>query len=511
MDTPTLRNFPQLEEEIGWGSQLGLQPFLLTHSPDHHGHESKRTIWPGYGLAQHTLVEHALCPLDFSHSLKRGASHTTTFQFTDRNRNRKTGTANIAYPFGLSANDELYLYGLLALTFAQPDPSPEFYATPHWCLRQLGIVDPSKEQGKRYQIFRDAIRRLSGVIYENNCFYDPVRGEHRDVAFGFLKYSLPLPTESGGHSPRAWRFVWDQQFFEFTDSIRGSFTFDFQLYRDLDLASRRLFLLVQKIFWRQEQTPAFELRQLGVNTLGFSDTLATKEIKQKLVRCIEVLLKHDILSLPKGRETVRDLFEKRGKGQHYVRLHRGTFFDETKPRSGSVRDSPLVEPLEAIGLDSGTIQRVLSEYKPAMIQQWADVTLAAIERKVVTKSPQAYFMHHIKEAFAKRTTPPDWWRELQREEYKKQYKDTAKAQEGNDDAAFNDYLRHEGREAFERVMEKLFTSLQASGQDEDEARRNASYMARVNLRGRFHQQQPTRSDTGFQSAADTLRRRYDAL
>ena len=73
---------------------------------------------------------------------------------------------------------------------------PEFYATPHWCLKQLGIVTPKQEQGSRYQTFRDAIRRLSGVVYDCDRFYDPVRGEHRDVTFGFLKYSLPLPVES---------------------------------------------------------------------------------------------------------------------------------------------------------------------------------------------------------------------------------------------------------------------------------------------------------------------------
>ncbi|MCA9120979.1 MAG: hypothetical protein KDB11_12380 [Planctomycetales bacterium] len=445
-----------------------------------------------------------------SQSLKRGAAHSVSFHYTDQNRNRKTGTANIACPFGLSANDELYLYGLLALTFAQPDPSPEFYATPHWCLRQLGIVDPSREQGKRYQIFRDAIRRLSGVIYENDCFYDPVRGEHRDVAFGFLKYSLPLPTEKGQHSPRAWRFVWDQQFFEFAQSIRGSFTFDFQLYLDLDLANRRLFLLLQKIFWRHEQSPSFELRQLGIDTLGFSDTLATKEIKQKLIRCAEVLLKQDILTLPSDRETVRDRFEKRGKGEHHVRFYRGSFFDETKKQSRSRCDSPLIEPLESIGLDRQTIDRVLRDYKAGMIQQWADVTLAAIERKVVSKSPQAYFMHHIKEAKAKRTTPPDWWRDLQQKEYRKQYEERDRTQEGNDDAAFDEYLRCEGREAFERVMDRLFVSLRASGQEEDEAKRNANYMARVNLRGRFYQQASGRSDSGFHSVSDTLRRRNDS-
>lgn len=147
---------------------------------------------PVAGVASHTLAEHALCPLDGDASLQPGTLHTYHYAYTDKNRNRKSATADVTCPFGLSANDELYLYGLLALTFSQPEPSIDFYATPHWCLRQLGFVDAHNQQQRRYDVFREAIRRLAGVVYENDHFYDPVRGEHRDVAFGFLKYSLPV-------------------------------------------------------------------------------------------------------------------------------------------------------------------------------------------------------------------------------------------------------------------------------------------------------------------------------
>ena len=165
----------------------------------------------GSGRAQLSLVEHALCPLDAAASFRTGGIHIVHYAFSDAQRVRKTANATVACPFGLSANDELYLYGLLALTFAQPEPSADFYATPHYCLRRLGIVNPHTEAGNRYAVFRAAIRRLAGVVYQNDNFYDPIRGEHRDVAFGFLKYSLPL----GPQSSRAWHFVWDQQFFAF--------------------------------------------------------------------------------------------------------------------------------------------------------------------------------------------------------------------------------------------------------------------------------------------------------
>ncbi len=117
-------------------------------------------------------------------------------------------------------------------------------------------------------------------------------------------------------------------------------------------------------------------------------------------------------------------------------------------------------------------------------------------------------MHHIKEAAAKRTTPPDWWRELQREEFKRREATATTNHQVNDDAEFETYLEREGREAFERVMGKLFTSLQATGQAKDEAERNAEYMARVNLRGRFNQERGKRRHDDFTSVSDTFRSRF---
>ena len=178
----------------------------------------------GTARAQLSLIEHALCPLDPSASLRNAGLHVVQYDFTAAHRKRKTATASVASPFGLSANDELYLYGLLALTFAQKEPTIDFYATPHYFLRRLGLVDPKSEQGKRYEVFRSAIRRLAGVVYQNDRFYDPIRGEHRDVAFGFLKYSLPHDPGSS----RAWHFIWDPQFFRFCQALGGSLQFDFE-------------------------------------------------------------------------------------------------------------------------------------------------------------------------------------------------------------------------------------------------------------------------------------------
>ena len=49
-------------------------------------------------------------------------------------------------------------------------------------------------------------------------------------------------------------FVWDAQWFRFCEAVAGSFTFDFGTYRQLDVASRRMFLLLSKMLWRNDHS-----------------------------------------------------------------------------------------------------------------------------------------------------------------------------------------------------------------------------------------------------------------
>src|SRR5438876_10938182 len=88
----------------------------------------------GSGRAQLTLVEHSLCPLDPAASLVENLVHDSAFFYMDGNRHYRQARARIISPSGLSASDEFYLWGLLALTFAQPQADANLFATPHYCL-----------------------------------------------------------------------------------------------------------------------------------------------------------------------------------------------------------------------------------------------------------------------------------------------------------------------------------------------------------------------------------------
>ena len=144
------------------------------------------------------------------------------------------------------------------------------------------------------------------------------------------------------------------------------------------------------------------------------------------------------------------LFLKKGKGRYTIRFHRGPHFLEARAstQSSTAADSSLYEPLLAIGLDEATIHRILRRYNPRLVAECADMTLAAKERlgdKFFTKSPQAYFMDNLQEQAAGRRTPPDWWRELRKEEERPRWQADRDGRAANAaqgfETAFDAYLK----------------------------------------------------------------------
>lgn len=418
------------------------------------------------GVAQLTLVEHAICPLDDTRSLVENLVHKTGFFYTDRNGHSKRAFVTISAARGLSANDEFYLWGLLALTFAQPEPGIEFWATPHYCLRQLGCLGATQggdvpgrlsKGGVNYAQFRSSIKRLAGVFYQCDHFYDPIRGEHRDRGFGFLKYDLPIENDSS----RAWRLVWDPLFFEYAQATVGRLFFDLQTYRSLDFASRRLFLVLHKIFYRNEHSPAFDVKHLAVNVLGFAESVDVRFLKVKILRCIEKLTAAGVLRLPAGMTSPKQLITKRAKGSYAVQFRRGPYFERAaEPGSATaplhLTDSPLYDPLKTIGFPDARIRAILRAYKASTIRLWADITLAKLERdgrKGFTSSPEAYFLDNLKHAAVGKRTPPDWWRDLIKREEKRRFEEERRKRESALQSEDNLFAWKKAREeAFQRYI-----------------------------------------------------------
>jgi hypothetical protein len=148
------------------------------------------------GLAQLSLIEHALCPLDTKVSLQDGLRYSTGFYYGPSG-NRRFANVTVSAGHGLSASDELFLWGLLALTLAEDDGGIEFWATPHYCLRRLGCIGhPMNSGGMNYEQFRRAIRRLSAVTYPDpatpsRCSGGPTGGPHSAPASDSALHEWP--------------------------------------------------------------------------------------------------------------------------------------------------------------------------------------------------------------------------------------------------------------------------------------------------------------------------------
>lgn len=361
-------------------------------------------------MGQLSLVEHALCPLDFRKSLKNNLTHDASYAYSRPDGQRATAHARIFAPLGLSPNDEFYLWGLLALTLQEQGNHGELNATPHWCLRQLGVIKKSNSKGGRqYKLFEEAIRRLAAVSYVSDAFYDPSRGEHRRVSFRFFSYSLPLDPAS----TRAWRFAWDSIFLQLVDSPAGHLRFDLAVYRELDPATRRLFLFVSKVLSRLKTLHAVSLESLAVDLLGFSASLEPRKMRAKVQTCLDRLKAIEVLASASVTKSSR--------GQCYVRLTRGPYLTrKQRSYSGTVKPgSPLLESLCSIGFQPADATRLLGRYPHHLLAEWADITQAAIESKgssFFRKTPMAYLVDAVKHAAVGERTPPDWWHEMRRRE-----------------------------------------------------------------------------------------------
>ncbi len=430
------------------------------------------------GVGQLSLVEHALCPLAARQGTAIGQIHESHYRYTDAAGERRTARVRVICPLGLTPNDEFFLWGLLALTLSQPEPIAEFHVTPHYCLRQLGLIDQhGRRGGRQYQQFAQSLERLAAVSYQNDGFYDPLRLEHRRVGFGFLSYSLPLAADSS----RAWRIVWNGVFFELAAAVGGHLRFDLEVYRRLDAASRRLFLFLCKLFRRKSLTYPIELGFLGRQVLGFAPTLAKRDLKIKVVRCIERLAEHEIVDALDASQTIR----RNKHGTQTVQLARGDYFHHRRQvirkKQLAKVDSPLIELMQAIGLDQRSITRCLSLYSTELVQQWADITLAARERHGASffrKSPAAYFINNLQHAAKGQRTPPDWWHDLHRDESRRQA-EICRKERSRKPAV-------ESGDQFAALTESLARQFRAAGQ--------SSETADVNAR-RFVESCPTSSET----------------
>ncbi|MBN8625803.1 MAG: hypothetical protein J0M17_09965, partial [Planctomycetes bacterium] len=337
------------------------------------------------------------------------------YGYTDAAGERQRANVKVGYAFEpLKPNDDFILWSLLSLTLDHSD-NHILTATPYWLLKNLGMFTG----GHQYQVLRDAVERLSQLLYRNSAFYNPVTQAHERWQFQFFASHLPVTLDAD----RLWKLVWNQPFIEASRATGGRLLFDLDVFRTIGSpATRRLFLKLVDRFYRSSRVH-FDLHDLTINGLGYSPTVPLKARKQKLLRSLDALLDLGIITLGRGQGSTRDLILKREKGRYLVTLFRGTHFEQPVASTAAKKnpaDDPLYGPMQTIGVDDPMIGKVLRTCQRSVIERWLKITEAALKDKPqgfpgFKVSPAAFFVDGV----LNERMPPDWMYQLEKSQRQK--------------------------------------------------------------------------------------------
>ena len=188
----------------------------------------------------------------------------------------------------------------------------------------------------------------------------------------------------------------DPLFFSLIEPLKAHLWFDLETYRSLDGASRRLYLVLKKIFHHRSHSPRWQLQDLAVNVLGYSPSLKPKELRKKVRECGERLRRVGVVDANRqffhgtGRETVVQ-FQRAAAGKQRPR----------RPGVLSLHELPIYEQWVAIGVDEPGMGYLKRNYSMELLQEWADITLAAHEHhgpKFFDRSRAAYYIDNLEAA-----------------------------------------------------------------------------------------------------------------
>jgi hypothetical protein len=459
------------------------------------------------GRSQLSIVEHAWFPLDPS---IRGEAfrHRASFPIYRPGKRVLTAEVEVDCPRGMKPYDEFVFHGLLSLALAEPNPSPVYYATTNFVLTRLGL----NNGGVGYNQLHEAMSHLESATYRCENFFHPIQAEVvKYISFGFVKRCIPLENEA----ERGWKFVFDTQFFEFARHAYGSLRFPFDLYAQFDPAARRLFLFLRKLFHRQSQTYPLDLDRLSDGILGYDPTYKSWHKKDKVVAAASQLLASDVIALPPATTSLRDAFRKVGKGKYTMVFHRGCLGQGDGSRD-RLRESSQYNMLRSLKLSERALREVVDTCPSDLLNEWIQITLAAKERGLIRTTPAAYFLDNIRQAQAGKRTPPDWWRELQRAEDRRQWEQAGAVlrshlaeqatARGLAVPTFQEYMRTEAaRAAFHRVVRDLCQTFDGDASlSAEEQRELAQNLGTQHMRCEYRKAYPEAPGDGPSRLGDIL-------
>lgn len=338
-----------------------------------------------------------------------------------------------------------------------------------------------------------------------------VRGELCDTRFGFFKRRKP----TGEGTERGDRFIWDQQFFEFAQHAYGRMKFPFRQYQQYSPGARRLFLLLRKFFHRRAMTPEFDLSDLAVNKLGLHSGTRIPDLKKLVTAYAQELLDDGVLELPADATQLRDCYVKRTAGEYRIRFHRGPKALRAEEGRDDQRDSALRLLLRDLDISPTGISWTLDHSNGDTIREWIDITLAAKERGIIKTTPAAFFMDNLKQAVTGCRQPPDWWRDIRKQEDEKEWQDArqilrshvrAQGDPQSMTPTFDEYMHTDtAQDAFARVCRELFDVCATTSMSDDDRQAFVNRQGMHRMRSLYNTQYSRPVSSGPQSLSDILR------
>lgn len=227
---------------------------------------------------RHLKKDEALARLEVGTALH----YPRQFSYTDRNGNRKTGTQIVTAPFGLAPADFDLLLGLYTYLKKLPEIPADgaLHLTADFLARQLRL--PATSQ-KDYLRLRSRIFRFSYAKYTNTAIWDPATKTYNIANFGF--YNL-LSLSRIAESRRPISFQWDRTFLDL--AVRGAaLAFDYEFYRSLSPALRRLYLIANRDGWNQRESGLFVADDFAIHQIGYSEN---PELARRRLQKLRALL-----------------------------------------------------------------------------------------------------------------------------------------------------------------------------------------------------------------------------
>jgi len=344
------------------------------------------------------------------------------FPYTDENGHRQMGSQMVNALFGLAPADFDLFLGLFTYLKRLPELPADgcTYLTLDFIARQCGL--PATCQ-KDYHRLRSRIFRLSYVKYTNSAFWNAEERQYDIVNFGFFNLrSLSRLSESR----RPVTMEWDRSVLRLLTGAKF-LAFDYELYRSLSPALRRLYLIANRDGWNQRDSSVFIADDFAIHQIGYSDRPEfQKQRLQKLRRLVQEAEDRDLIRpyIP-WNGYFQTINHGPHKGRLAIRWSRGPAL-RTKPADAEritedqlENDALFAQLRELRDEDRKTMtpllyRRLVAQYGRERMQKHTLVILAQKESRPGTfqRSEIAAFIDRLKNDHPE----PDWFQILKRAE-----------------------------------------------------------------------------------------------